>query len=321
MDAKKKKISISSGCYNEEGNLQEWYDRLIKMLGQFPQYDYEIIIADNCSTDRSREILRKLAAQDKNFKVIFNSNNFGQIRSPYNGLMQATGDAMVVMASDLQDPPEMIAEFIRKWEAGNRVVVAVKPKSKESFLMSGIRKLYYWLLAHISDSNEVIRNFTGFGLYDRKFMDAVKKYHDPFPYFRGLVSEIGFKRAEIEFVQPPRMHGRTKNNFFILYDFAMTGFVNHSKLPLRLATFCGFCLAGFSLAIAIGYLIYKLMFWDTFNLGLAPLIIGLFFFSAVQLIFIGIIGEYIGAIYTQVKNKPLAIEDEKLNFDNHEGAE
>ena len=315
MNNQKKKISISSGCYNEEGNLQEWYDRLIKMFAQFPQYDYEIIIADNCSTDRSREILRSIAAKDKNFKVIFNSNNFGQIRSPYNGLMQTTGDAMVVMASDLQDPPELIAEFIKKWEEGNRVVVAVKPQSRENITISTVRKFYYWLLSKVSDTNEVIRNFTGFGLYDRKFMDAVKKYHDPFPYFRGLVSEIGFKRAEIEFVQPPRLRGKTKNNFFILYDLAMTGFVNHSKLPLRLAVFLGFILAGLSMLIAFGYLIYKLMYWDTFNLGLAPLVVGLFFFSGVQLIFIGIIGEYIGAIYTQVKNKPLAIEDEKLNFD------
>jgi glycosyltransferase involved in cell wall biosynthesis len=315
MNEIRKKISISSGCFNEEGNLQEWYDRIIAMFREFPQYDYEIIIADNCSTDNSREVLRHLAAQDKKFKPIFNSNNFGQIRSPYNGLMQTTGDAVVIMASDLQDPPELIAEFLKKWEEGNRVVVAVKPQSKESLTMALIRKFYYYLLSKVAESDVVIRNFTGFGLYDRKFMDAAKKYHDPFPYFRGLVGEIGFKRAEIEFIQPRRKHGKTKNNIFILYDFAMVGFVNHSKLPLRLAVFCGFCLAGISLLIALGYLIYKLMFWDTFNLGLAPLVIGLFFFSAMQLIFIGIIGEYIGAIYTQVKNKPWAIEDEKINFD------
>jgi glycosyltransferase involved in cell wall biosynthesis len=315
MNEIRKKISIASGCFNEEGNLQEWYDRIIAMFSGFPQYDYEIIIADNCSTDGSREILRRLAAQDKKFKVIFNSNNFGHIRSPYNGLLQTTGDAVVIMASDLQDPPELIAEFLKKWEEGNRVVVAVKPQSKESLTMALIRKFYYYLLSKVAESDVVIRNFTGFGLYDRKFMDAAKKYHDPFPYFRGLVGEIGFKRAEIEFIQPRRKHGKTKNNIFILYDFAMVGFVNHSKLPLRLAVFCGFCLAGISLLIALGYLIYKLMFWDTFNLGLAPLVIGLFFFSAMQLIFIGIIGEYIGAIYTQVKNKPWAIEDEKINFD------
>lgn len=318
MDNKRKKISISSGCFNEEGNLQEWYNRIRETLAQFPQYDYEIVIADNCSTDGSREVLREIAALDKNFKVIFNSNNFGHIRSPFNALLNTTGDATIIMVSDLQEPPELIAEFIRKWEDGYQVVVAVKPLSKEFFLMTLVRKFYYWLLSKISDSNDIIRNFTGFGLYDRKFMDAVHRYHDPYPYLRGLVSEIGFKRVEVEFVQQKRKHGRTKNNFFTLYDMAMTGFVNHSKLPLRLATFCGFCLAGVSLLIALGYLIYKLMFWQTFTLGLAPLVVGLFFFSAVQLIFIGIVGEYVGAILTQVKNYPLAIEDEKINFDDHQ---
>ena len=314
-----KKISIVAGCYNEEGNLQELYDRLMKVMQKLPGYNYEIIIADNCSTDGSREILRQIAAQDKNFKIIFNSNNFGHIRSPFNALLQATGDAVIAICSDLQDPPEVILELISKWESGFNVVVAVKPKSRENLPMSLVRKFYYWLLSYISDSNKIIRNFTGFGLYDRKFMDALKKYHEPYPYFRGLVSEIGFKRTEIEFVQDKRKHGVTKNNFLTLYDMAMTGFVNHSKLPLRLATFCGFCLAGVSLTIALAYFIYKLLYWNTFALGLAPLVIGLFFFSAMQLIFIGIIGEYVGAILTQVKNHPLAIEDEKLNFeDNHD---
>jgi glycosyltransferase involved in cell wall biosynthesis len=310
-----KKISIVSGCYNEKGNLHELYDRLMKVIQKLPGYNYEIIIADNCSTDGSRDILRKIATQDKNFKVIFNSNNFGHIRSPYNALLQTTGNAVIMMASDLQDPPEVILELIEKWEAGFQVVVAVKPKSKENLPMALVRKFYYWLLSHISDSDNIIRNFTGFGLYDRNFMDALKKYHDPYPYFRGLVSEIGFKRAEIEYIQDKRKHGVTKNNFFTLYDMAMTGFVNHSKFPLRLAAFCGFCLAGISLMIALGYFIYKLLYWKTFTLGMAPLVIGMFFFSAMQLIFIGIIGEYIGAILTQVKNHPLVIEDEKLNFD------
>jgi glycosyltransferase involved in cell wall biosynthesis len=320
VNGKLKKISIVAGCYNEEGNLQELYDRLIKVFQQLPQYDYEIIVADNYSTDGSRDILRRIAAQDKKFKVIFNSKNFGQVRSPYNALLQASGDAVIAMCSDLQNPPELIVDFIKEWEKGANVVCAVKPQSKESLVMLVIRRFYYWLLAKFSESTQ-IRNFTGFGLYDRKFMDALKEFHDPYPYFRGMVSEIGLKRVEMPFVQAKRRHGRTKNNFFTLYDIAMTGFVNHTKLPLRLAAFCGFCLAGLSLLIALGYFIYKLAFWDTFNLGLAPLIIGLFFFSAVQLIFIGIIGEYIGAIYTHVKDKPLVIEEEKLNFDNHEGSE
>ena len=309
-----KKISIVSGCLNEEGNLQEFYDRVIKVLAQFPHYGYEIIIADNCSTDDSRDILRRIAAQDKNFKVIFNSRNFGPVRSGYNAFLQATGDAVVLMSSDLQDPPELIAEFVRKWEEGFHVVCAIKSRSQGNPFTIFLRRSYYRWLARFSDADYIIENFTGFGLYGRKVMDALKRYHDPIPYFRGFISEIGFPRAEIAFVQPKRKHGRSKHTFFSLYDYAMTGFVNHSKLPLRLAAFSGFCLAGVSLIIAMGYLIYKLMFWQTFTLGLAPLVIGLFFFSAVQLTFIGIVGEYIGAILTQVKNHPLAIEDEKINF-------
>lgn len=318
MGDNKKVISIVSGCYNEEGNLQEFYDRIIKVMAQLPQYSYEIIIADNCSTDRSRDILRQIASGDKNFKVIFNSNNFGPLRSGYNALLQASGDALVLLCSDLQDPPELIGDFIRKWEEGYQVVAAVKSQSKENPLIFLLRRFYYWLLSKVSDTDHIIQNFTGFGLYDRKVMNALKLYHDPNPYFRGFVSEIGFRRTEIEFVQPQRKHGQSKHSFFTLYDVAMSGFVNHSKLPLRLATFSGFSLAGISLLIALAYLVYKLLYWDTFSLGLAPLVIGLFFFSAVQLIFIGIIGEYVGAILTQVKNHPLVIEDEKLNFENRE---
>lgn len=315
MEIGNRKISIVSGCFNEEDNLQEFYERVTNVLAIFPQYIYEIIMADNCSTDGSRSILRRLAAQDKNFKVILNANNFGPIRSGYNAFLQGSGAAVVLMSSDLQDPPELIAEMIRKWEGGAQVVVAKKKQTEETNLMEWIRRFYYRLLARFSDTDDIIQNFTGYGLYDRKFMVALKRYKDPIPYFRGFVSEIGFKRAEVEFVQPPRKHGRSKHNFFTLYDVAMTGFVNHSKLPLRLATFAGFSLAGLSLLIAMAYFIYKLLFWDTFSLGIAPLVIGVFFFSAVQLICIGIIGEYVGAVLTQVKNHPLAIEDEKINFD------
>jgi glycosyltransferase involved in cell wall biosynthesis len=315
MKTDKKVISISSTCYNEEGNLQEWYDRLIVMLQQFPHYDYEIVIADNLSDDGSREILRKIAARDKKFKVIFNANNFGPIRSAFNAYAKSTGDAVVVMPADLQEPPEVIADMIRKWEEGYLVVAGVRKKSKDHFLMSQARRLYYWVLSQVSDSRGIIQNFTGFGLYDRKFNDAVKKFHDPYPYFRGLVSEIGFKRAEVEYVQDKRKHGVSKISMFQLFGIAMTGFVNHSKLPLRLATLSGFGLAIISLLIAFGYFIYKILYWDTFTLGLAPLVVGLFFFSAVQLIFIGIIGEYVGATLTHVKNHPLVIEEELLNFD------
>ena len=311
-----KKISIVSGCFNEEGNLQEFYDRIIKVISGFSEYTYEIIIADNCSTDDSRNILRRIAVMDCNFKVILNANNFGPVRSGYNAFLQASGDAVVLMSSDLQDPPELIADLIHKWQDGYLVVAAVKSQSRDRSSMFLLRCFYYWLLSKFSDTDHIIQNFTGFGLYDRKVMNALKLYKDPLPYFRGFISEIGFSRAEVEFVQPQRKHGRSKHNFFTLYDVAMTGFVNHSKLPLRLATFSGFCLAGISLMVAMAYFIYKLLRWETFSLGMAPLVIGLFFFSAVQLIFTGIVGEYVGAILTQVKNHPLAIEDEKINFEN-----
>ena len=209
----------------------------------------------------------------------------------------------------------MILEFIKKWEEGNEVVIAVKRKTQENAILSMLRDFYYYLLSRFSDTDHVIRDFIGFGLYDRKFMDALKLYPDPYPYFRGLVGEIGFRRAVVRFDHPARKRGRSKNNFFTLYDIAMSGFVNHSRLPLRLAAISGFCLAGISLSIALMYFIRKLLHWQTFSLGLAPLVIGVFFFFAVQLIFIGIIGEYIGAIYTQVKNRPLVIEKERINFE------
>jgi glycosyltransferase involved in cell wall biosynthesis len=309
-----KKISVISGCYNEEDNLKEFHHRLVAVFSQLPGYTCEIIIADNHSSDHSRDILRAIAAKDPRFKVILNANNFGHIRSGFNALLQATGDAVVMLCSDLQEPPEMILEFVRQWEAGYQVVCGVKPKSLENPLMFQVRCAYYWLLEKSSETPQ-IPNFTGFGLYDRRVVDAVKKFNEPYPYFRGLISEIGFKRIEVPFTQSARRHGKTKNNFFTLYDMAMTGFVNHTKLPLRLAAFFGFILAFLSLLVAVCYFIYKLLFWQTFSLGLAPIVIGLFFFASVQLIFIGIIGEYIGAIWTQVKNKPLVIEDERINFD------
>lgn len=311
---KRKKISVSTNCFNEVGNIRELYNRIRAVFEKHPEYEWEIVIADNRSTDGTRELLRKIASEDKRFKVILNSNNFGHIRSPMNAFFHTTGDAVVIMCSDLQDPPELIHDFLQKWEEGYQVVCGVKPESKENPLMFGVRRFYYWLLSRFSETEQV-QNFTGYGLYDRKFVEAFRKFHDPYPYFRGMIGEIGFRRIEIPFVQEMRKHGKTKNNFFTLYDMAMTGFVNHTKLPLRMAVFTGFFIAACSLLVALAYLIYKLLYWDTFQLGLAPLVIGLFFFSAVQLIFIGIIGEYIGAIWTQVKNKPLAIEEETINFD------
>ncbi len=313
-----KTISITTSCFNEKENIPDFYARIRAVLAKFPMYDYEFIVADNCSTDGTQDVLRKIAAEDPKFKVILNANNYGHIRSPYNAFLQASGDAVVTMCSDLQEPPEVIEDFIKKWEEGYEVVVGVRSGTRENFVMASLRLLYYNVLARISETHDLLHAFTGFGLYSRKFCEAIKRFHEPYPYFRGLVSEIGMKRAEVPFLQEKRKHGRTKNNFFTLYDMAMTGLVNHSKLPLRMAVYFGFFTGFVSFCIAMIYLILKLIFWNSFSLGTAPIMVGMFFFTSVQLIFIGIIGEYIGAIWTQVKDRPLVIEEERLNFPEEE---
>ena len=315
MDGRKKIISITAGCYNEAENLEEFHDRWRRVLDALPDYDYEFVIADNCSTDGSREILRGLAKRDPKFRVILNAGNFGHIRSPYNAFLNARGDLAVATCTDLQDPPEMLPELLKEYEKGNRIVCAVRSGTHASKLMEVFRRLYYRLLKKISPGETVFSGFTGFGIYDRVCVEALKKYHDPYPYFRGLISEIGFRPVTIPYIQDKRLHGRTKNNFFTLYDMAMTGLVHHSKVPLRLAVFTGVLLGCVSLIVAVVYFILKLVWWDTFSLGLAPLVIGLFFFSSVQLFFIGVIGEYLGAVWTQVRNRPLVVEEERINFD------
>ena len=308
-------ISVVTPCYNEEENVREVYAQVKHVFDDLGNYAYEHIFIDNASKDKTVAILREIAKTDKKVvKVIVNARNFGHIRSPYHAILQARGDAVISIAADLQDPPSMIADFIKKWEEGYKIVVGVKSKSEENPIMFTIRKLYYNLIEKYADT-EQIKNFTGFGLYDREFVDILRKLYEPYPYFRGLITEMGFERAEIEFVQPKRKRGRSNNNFYTLYDMAMLGFVNHSKVPLRMATFIGFSVAIFSLLVALSYFIYKIIFWQSFQVGMAPMVIGVFFFAAVQLFFIGIIGEYIGAIYTQVKNRPLVIEKERINFD------
>lgn len=313
--AVRKKISICSGAYNEGENIQLFYDRVLAQLKKFPEYDYEFILADNKSTDNTREVMRRIASVDKHVKCIFNSNNFGALRSGYNTYLNATGDAIIALVSDLQDPPEVIPQFILKWQEGFDVVCGIKSRYCGSVTGSFLRKFYYFLLNSISEI-PLIQNFQGFALYDRKVLNAMKQYHESVPYTRGLVSEIGFKRCEIPYLQEKRKNGRSSYNLLNYYDFAMTGFINYSKLPLRLAVFSGFTLGFISFLIAMAYLLLKLMFWDTFSFGIAPIMIGMFFFGSIQLIFIGILGEYIGAIWTQVKNKPLVIEEERINFDS-----
>ena len=309
-----KKISIVTGCYNEEGNLLELYRQVMEVLeGLADRYTYEIIIADNDSTDQSPRILRELAARDKNVKVIFNSRNFGPDRSGYNALMQACGDAVVTMASDLQNPPCLIEDFVKQWEQGFKVVMAVKSRSEESPIQHALRTLYYKTLANLSDV-KLVSHFTGFGLYDRQVVEILRDLDDPYPYFRGLIADIGFQPAMIEFVQPARKHGKSKSNLSYLYEEAMLGLTSYTKLPLRLATIVGFFTALMSFLVGMVYLIYKLLFWSNFSVGTAPVTIGLFFLGAVQLIFLGLLGEYISMIYIQVLKRPLVYEKERLNF-------
>ncbi|HUI90546.1 MAG TPA: glycosyltransferase family 2 protein [Anaerolineales bacterium] len=309
-----KKISIVTSCYNEEDNIPMLYEQITKTMERLSdRYCYEIIVADNASTDNTPQILRALASKDPNFKVIFNARNFGPDRSGYNAAMQAFGDAVVTIASDLQNPPAMINDFIIKWEQGYKVVMAIKTSSKESFFIFFLRTLYYKSLDRLSEV-ELISHFTGFGLYDRKVIEILRDLKDPYPYFRGLIADIGFEPAIIEFAQPARRHGKSKSSFLYLYEEAMLGITSYTKIPLRLATFLGFPAAMISFLVGMFYLVYKLVFWSRFTLGLAPIAIGLFFFSSVQLVFLGIIGEYIAMIYIHVLNRPLVYEKERLNF-------
>ncbi len=309
----KKKISILTPCYNEESNIELLYETVKRVFNELKVYEYEHIFIDNASEDRSVEILRNLATKDRNVKVILNSRNFGHIRSPYYGLQQATGDAVISMVCDLQDPPEMIPQFIEKWIEGNKIVIGVKSKSKESSIMFSIRKFYYRLANRLAEV-PLFENFTGFGLYDKSIIQIFKEIDDPYPYFRGLISEIGFEAATVPYTQPRRERGVTKNNFYTLYDIAMLGFTSHSKIPLRLTAMVGFVFSIFSMLAAIGYFVAKLLFWDFFSVGVAPILISMFFFASVQLFFIGILGEYIGAIHTQTTKRPLVIEKERINF-------
>jgi len=308
-----KRISIVSPCYNEEENVRELYEQVKNVMATLEGYEYEHIYIDNASKDRTVPILREIAAQDKRVKVIINARNFGHIRSPYHALLQADGDAVISMASDLQDPPHLIRDFVQKWEAGYKVVMGVKSHSEETMVLFALRTLYYRTLRTLSDI-ELVENFTGFGLYDQEVIRILRQIDDPYPYFRGLIADIGFESAKIEFLQPTRKRGITKNNFYTLYDMAMLGLTNHSKIPLRLATMFGFVAGVASFVVGLFYLLYKLIFWQNFSLGSAPVVVGLFFFSSVQLFFLGIVGEYIGSIHTQVLKRPLVIEKERINF-------
>ena len=306
-------ISVVTPCYNEEENVEELYEQIKAQFANLTNYRYEHIFIDNASVDKTVSILKSLAAKDPNVKVIVNARNFGHIRSPFYAMLQAQGAAVILLASDLQDPPQLIADFIKHWEAGFKVVVGVKPSSKENFPMAAIRRAYYNFITRIADIR-LIKNFTGFGLYDQEVMKLLRKIDDAYPYFRGLISELGFPVAQIPFEQPTRARGITKNNFYSLYDMAILGITNHSKLPIRIATLGGFFFAVLSLLAAVVFLILKLALWNHFPVGVAPILIGMFFLAAMQLFFIGILGEYVLSIHTQTLKRPLVVESERINF-------
>jgi len=308
-----KLISVVTACFNEEDNVRPLEEEIRAVFAGLPQYRYEHIFIDNSSTDRTQSILRELAAEDPRVKVIINTRNFGPVRSPFHGMIQGKGDAVIGISADFQDPPSMIPELLACWEKGFRVVLAVKTESEESRLVYRIRAAYYELLTSLSDV-QLIRQSTGFGCYDAKVIEVMRQINDPYPFLRGLVAEIGYEVALVPFRQPKRRHGKSKLSLYTLFDVAWLGIMNHSKVPLRMATLLGFVGAAVMLVLAIGYLVAKLVFWNQFSLGIAPILIGFFLFSSVQLFFVGVVGEYIGAIFTQVKNRPLVFEKERINF-------
>lgn len=313
-----KKISVLLPTYNEYENAAPIALAVENELKKLTEYDYEILFIDNCSTDGTRDVLRELCAGNKKIKAIFNAKNFGQNNSPYYGLCQATGDCVIGMCADFQDPVDMIPKLVEKWEEGYKIVSAVKSKSRENKIMRLLRTIYYKMIKKFS-TVEQIEHFTGFGLYDRSFIEVMKNLHDPTPYLRGIVAELGFKKIEVPYEQQKRRFGKSKNNFFTLYDMAMLSFTSYTTIGLRLASFIGYIVAFISLVIAVVYLVYKLLNWETFNAGMAPVLIGMCFIGAVQLVFMGFMGEYLISMNKRIMNRPLVVEEERLNFEDGEG--
>jgi glycosyltransferase involved in cell wall biosynthesis len=310
---KPKRISIVTHAYNEEGNIEALYLAVREIMQRYPQYVYEHIFIDNHSTDSTVAVLRQVAEKDRHVKIIVNARNFGHIRSPIHALFQATGDAVIGIASDFQEPPDLIPQMLEAWEQGYLMVLCVKRSSEEHGLMYWLRKQYYRTVERLS-SVETIQNYTGFGLYDRKVVDIVRSFNDPYPYFRGIIAEISLPRKLLYFDQPVRKRGITKNNWYVLYDIALLGIVSTSKVPLRFATMSGFLGAVISFLVGFVYLLLKLIFWHRFTVGVAPMLIGMFFMFSIICVFLGLLGEYVGAIYTHVQQRPYAIEQERINF-------
>ena len=312
--SEKKRISVMIPCYNEEENARPIYTAVKDQLTQnCPSYDYEILFIDNKSQDQTRKILREICEEDSNVKAIFNVKNFGQFNSPYYALLQTSGDCTITMCADFQDPPELIPQFVAAWEEGYKIVIGRKTKSRENPLLYWARGIYYKMLRKMS-STEIIEQFTGFGLYDKSFVETLRQLNDPTPFMRGLVAELGPERKEIEYEQPKRRAGKTHNNFFTLYDAAMLSFTSYTKSGLRIATFAGFIIAFLSFLFGMVYLVLKLLFWNSFTAGYAPMMISVFFLGGLLLSFLGFLGEYVMAINIRVMNRPLVVEEERINF-------
>ena len=310
-----KKISVLIPCYNEVENVVPMSEAVVKILTEeLSQYDYELVFIDNCSTDGTRDKLEEICAGNKKIKAIFNVTNFGQFNSPFYGMCQTTGDCTISMCCDFQDPVEMLPQFVKEWENGYKIVSAIKTSSKENPIIRLLRTIYYRMIRNMSDV-KMIEHFTGFGLYDRTFIELLKQLDDPMPFLRGIVAEYGFSRKEIEYQQAKRRAGKTKNNFYTLYDAAMLSITSYTKVGLRLATILGFVSSGVSLLIALVYLILKLVNWYNFQAGYAPMIIGVYVLGSLQLFFIGLLGEYILNINSRVIHRPLVVEEKRINFD------
>ena len=313
-----KKISIMIPCYNEEENVVPMSEAVTYLFEkELPQYDYEILFIDNASTDNTRPLLREICRKNKKVKAIFNAKNFGQFNSPFHGMLQTTGDCTITMVCDFQDPLDLIPKYLKEWEDGYKIVIGIKSKSKENPFIYHLRSLYYKFVKKFSDV-EQIEHFTGSGLYDKDFIEVLRNLHDPTPFLRGIVAELGFKIKRIEYEQPKRRAGKTHNNFWTLYDAAMLSITSYTKIGLRIATFIGIIVAFISLGIGIVYLIMKLIWWDRFSAGMAPMLIGMFFLGSLQLFFIGLIGEYIMNMNKRLMNRPLVVEEERINFEEEE---
>lgn len=309
-----KKISVLVPCYNEQENVVPISNEIVKILeNELAAYDYEVLFIDNCSTDNTRVLLRELCKKNQRVKAIFNARNFGQFNSPFHGLCQASGDCVILVCADFQDPLELIPVFVSEWEKGCKIVSGIKTSSKENKMIRFLRSCYYKTIKKMSDI-EQIEHFTGFGLYDRSFIDILRNLNDPIPFLRGIVAELGFDRKNIPYEQQKRQAGKTKNNWYTLFDAAMLSFTSYTKAGLRIATIVGFITAGLTFIISLVYLVYKLLYWDSFSAGIAPLILGVFFLGSLQLFFIGFIGEYVMSINTRLMNRPLVIEEERINF-------